>query len=80
MFEEVGNINQSSFYGDLIDAGGLGPGLQAQLKAMGSLLCVKKADQEFSRVLPFDWEVVEEKQRFSQINIAEHRRLFMVDF
>jgi hypothetical protein len=36
MFEEVGNINQSSFYSDVIDAGGLGPAIQAQLKAIGS--------------------------------------------
>ena len=78
--EEVGNINQSSFYSDLTDAGGLGPAIQAHLKAIGSPLCVKKPDPEFSRSLPFDWEVVEEKHRFSQISIAKHQRLFMVDF
>jgi hypothetical protein len=80
MFEELGNSNESSSYSDLTDAGGLGRAIQAQLKAIGSALCVKKPDSEFSRSLPFDWEVVEEKQRFSQISIAKHQRLFMVDF
>jgi uncharacterized protein DUF6193 len=80
MFEEVGNINQSSFYSDLTEAGGLGPAIQTQLNAIGSPLTVKKADPEFSGSLPFDCEVIEEKQRFSQINIAKHQRLFIVDF
>ena len=80
MFEELENINQLSFYSDLVEAGGLGPAIQAQLKAIGSPVCVKKADQEFSTLLPFHWEVVQEKERFSQIKIAKHHRLFMVDF
>lgn len=80
MYEEVGNAGQSSFYGDVAEAGGLGPAIQVQLKAIGSPLCVKKADPDFARWLPFDWEVVEQGQRFSQIKIAKHKRLFMSDF
>jgi hypothetical protein len=80
MFEEVGNAGQSSFYGDVADAGGIGPAIQAQLKAIRSPLCVEKADPDFSALLPFDWEVVQRQQRFSQIKTAKHRRLFMLDF
>jgi hypothetical protein len=80
MYEEIGDVEQSSFYTDVIAVGGLGPAIQAQLKALGSRLCVKNADPNLSRLLPFDWEVVREKQRFSQIKIAKHQRLFMLDF
>jgi hypothetical protein len=80
MHEEVGKTNHSSHYSDVTEAGGLGRAIQAHLKAIGSRLCVKKSAQDFSGVIPFDWEVVQEKQRFSQIKIAKHQRLFMLDF
>src|ERR1039457_4765345 len=79
MYEEVGNINRSSFYSDLTDAGGLGPAIQAQLKAIGSPLCVTKTEPALTP-LPFSWEVVEQKHRCSQIMSAKHQRLFMLDF
>ena len=80
MYEEVGNAEQSSFYSDLTLAGGLGAAIQAQLKAIGSSLTVKKPDPDVQALLPFDWEVVQQNQRFSQINIAKHERFFMLDF
>lgn len=80
MFKEVGNVDQSSFYGDVTAAGGLGPAIQAQLKAIGSPLCVREKDTEFAGLFPFASESVEQKQRFSQIMIAKDERLFMLDF
>jgi uncharacterized protein DUF6193 len=80
MYEEVGNAGQSSFYSDVAAAGGLGPAIQTQLKAIVSPLCVEKPDPEFAGLFPFAWERVEQKQRFSQIKIAKHQRLFMLDF
>lgn len=80
MFEEVGNVDQSSYYADVATVGGVGSAIQIQLKAIGSPLCVKKTDPEFTGLFPFAWERVENKHRFSQIQIAKHQRLFMVDF
>jgi Family of unknown function (DUF6193) len=80
MVEEVGNVDQSSFYSDVTGAGGLSPAIQAQLEAIGSPLCMKRADPDFNGLFPFEWEVVKQKHRFSQIMIAKHQRLFMLDF
>jgi hypothetical protein len=80
MYEEVGNAEQSSFYSDVAPAGGLGPAIQSQLKAIGSPLCMEKLDPDFAGLFPFAWERVEQKQRSSQITIAKHKRLFMLDF
>jgi hypothetical protein len=80
MFEEVGKVNQSSFYSDVTEAGGLGSALQTQLKTIGSPLDVKRPDPEVTKLIPFDWEVVKHKQRSSQVQIAAHQRLFMLDF
>ncbi|OAI48436.1 hypothetical protein AYO44_06895 [Planctomycetaceae bacterium SCGC AG-212-F19] len=80
MFEEVGKPDQSSFYTDVTEAGGLGAAVQAQLVAIASPLRVKQEDPEFTGLFPFAWEVVKLGQRFSQIKIAKHQRLFMLDF
>jgi hypothetical protein len=80
MYKEIGNVDQSSFYSDVTEAGGLGPAIEAQLKAIRSPLCVEKADPDFAALLPFAWEVVKRKQRFSQIKTAKHQRLFLLDF
>lgn len=80
MYEEVGNVDQSSLYTDITEAGGLAQAVQAQLGAIGSPLRVEKEDPDFAGLLPFAWEVVQQDQRFSQIKIAKHQRLFMMDF
>ena len=80
MYEEIGNEDQSSLYSDVTEAGGLGPAIQTQLKAIGSPLCVTKEAPELAGLFPFAWERVEQKQRSSQISIAKHKRLFMLDF
>jgi hypothetical protein len=80
MYEEVGDSGRSRFYSDITQAGGLGRAVQAQLMAIGSPLRVKKAEPGFTGLLPFDWEVVEQKRRFSQIRMAKHQRLFLLDF
>lgn len=79
MYDEVGNADQSALYTDLTEAGGLGTAIQAQLEAMASPLRVKQEDPKFAGLFPFAWEVVEQGQRFSQIKIAKHQRLFMFD-
>lgn len=80
MYEKLGNMNQSAHYSDVAEAGGLAQAIDAQLKAIGSRLRVKKADDELPSLFPFDWEVVQENHRFCQVNLAADRRLFMSDF
>lgn len=63
-------LKNSSIDRDLIDAGGPGPAIQAQLKAIGSTLSVKETNQKSSSLLPFDWEMFRQGQRFSQIGEA----------
>jgi hypothetical protein len=80
MPKEVGNVNQSLFYSDVTRAGGLGPAIQAQLMAIGSPLRLNKPSPDIAELVPFDWEVVRNNQRFSQVTTAKHERLFMLDF
>ncbi len=80
MYEEVGNIDDSAIYRDIAEAGGLGPAIQAQLTAIGSSLSMTKADPDTAGLFPFNWEAVRGNDRSSQIMVAKHNRLFMMDF
>jgi hypothetical protein len=69
---EVGKVNQSSLYSDITEAGGLGPAIQGQLTALGSPLRVDRPSSDFAKLIPFDWEVLRNKRRSSQIKSAMH--------
>src|SRR5687768_16913520 len=63
-------------YPDLVDAGGLGIALQAELQAIGSPLRVSELDKAINFVV---YARVEYGSRFSQVYLAAKERSFLFD-
>jgi hypothetical protein len=76
MYEELGNVDQSSFYADVTEAGSLARAIQTQLEAIGSSLRVN----EGPAIFPFANASVRHNRRLSQIHTAKNERLFLFDF
>jgi hypothetical protein len=75
---ELGDLSEDSLhlYPDVIAAGGLVNALQNALLALGSTLTVTGPGERF----PVAYARAESGVRFSQVYIAAHERLFLLDF